>query len=182
MDKNLLPPAAALLESLRDAAGIRAFVETGTGAGDVAFMAGDIFDTVITMESDPAVYATAHARLSGRKGLLPLDGDSRELLPRLMPRLAKPAVFWLDARPVDGTPPLAAELAVLAAEPMAHVVVVPLPAALAPEAIVRTLSHPHPRDAAVCGGLLLAVPRILNFAWEALFPQGHPPFVDPAVA
>ncbi len=182
MNKSHLPQAATLLESLRDAAGIRAFVETGTDAGDVAFMAGNIFDTVITMESDPAVYETAHARLSGRAGLLPLDGDSRELLPRLMPRLAKPAVFWLNARPVDGTPPLAAELAVLAAEPMAHVVIVPLPADLSPEAIVRTLGHPHPRDAAVCGDFLLAVPRIMNFAWETLFPQGHPPFIDPAAA
>jgi|GEM_PF-3351596 len=180
MQNSTVKTAARLLEAIRDAAGIRVFVETGTANGDVAYMAGDIFDTVITMESDTAAYEAAHERLSGRKGILPLTGDSRELLPQLLPRLVKPAVFWLAARPVDGRSPLAAELAALAPEPMQHIVIVPETAGPVPAEIARALAAPFPRDVAVHDGLVLAIPRTMAPLWDALFPDARPAFAAPA--
>ena len=55
-------PPKPLLAALRHKADIRVFVETGTAAGDTAELAGDVFDTVITLEADTALYEAAHER------------------------------------------------------------------------------------------------------------------------
>ena len=56
------PVPVSLFTVLHDA-GLPVLVETATGAGDLAYAAGDIFDTVITMEADKALY---EAKASGK--------------------------------------------------------------------------------------------------------------------
>ncbi len=146
-------PAATYLPlfKLLHAAGLPLFVETATGVGDVAHAAGDAFDTVITMEADPALYEAAHARLSGRKGILPLRGDGLAMLGDLLPRLAAPAVFWLSVPPAPGEG-LPGGLAAILADPRGHVLC--LPGRSAPDAALAP-----DRDAVVRDGVLLLVPR-----------------------
>lgn len=201
---NVTPgPPRPLLQALRETAGLRVFVETGTAAGDTANMAGDVFDTVITLEADQATYEAAHERLSGRKGILPLYGDSRELLPNLLPRLAKPALFWLDAHFCGGESfgrgdecPLLAEIAAIVASPLTHILLIddarlftapPPPPHVAAQwptlaDILRALGQGIPRDVAIRDDVLIVLPRAQAALWDALFPDGRPELLAPADA
>uniref|UniRef100_I2Q4H8 Uncharacterized protein n=1 Tax=Desulfovibrio sp. U5L TaxID=596152 RepID=I2Q4H8_9BACT len=196
-------PPKPLLAALRHKADIRVFVETGTAAGDTADLVGDVFDTVITMEADTALYEAAHERLSGRKGILPLAGDSRELLPNLLPRLAQPAVFWLGTRVRDGASPgqgdqcpLLAEIAAITASPLPHVILIanarfftaPPPPPRDPAHwpsladILKALGQGMPRDAAIRDNILIAIARSGAGLWDDLFPDGRPEFLAAADA
>ena len=201
---NIHPGAPRpLLEALKKTGKFRIFVETGTAAGDTAMLAGDLFDTVITLEADPALAETAHERLSGRKGILPVAGDSRELLPRLIPRLAGPAVFWLDAHFCgEGSfgrgdeCPLLAEIAAVAAAPQPHVVLIddarlfasppapPHDAACWPDlgAVLAALGAGSDRDAALVDDVIIAIPRTTAALWDALFPDARPAILAPSHA
>ena len=190
-----------LLEALKKTGKFRILVETGTAAGDTALVAGDFFDTVITLEADPALAAAAHERLSGRKGILPLGGDSRELLPQLLPRLAGPAVFWLDAHFCGGESygrgdecPLVPEIAAIVASPLPHVILIddarlfasppppPHDAAQWPAlpAVLAALGAGVDRDVALVEDVLIALPRASATLWETLFPTGRPEFLVPS--
>jgi len=190
-----------LLDALKKTGRYRIFVETGTARGDTALAAGDRFDTVITLEADPDAAAAAHERLSGRKGILPVTGDSRELLPKLMPRLAGPAVFWLDAHYCGpgsfGTGdecPLLAEIAAIAAADQPHLVLIddarlfaaapppPHDAAQWPSlpAVLMALDAGSGRDVALVEDVLIAVPRADHSVWDTLFPNGRPQLLTPA--
>jgi len=186
-------PSASLLETLRDTAGLRVFVETASADGETALLAGGIFDTVLTMEADPARYATTHERLTGRMGILPLSGDDRTLLAPLMPRLVQPAVFWLNAA-ATGTGSdnsLLVALRTIAAAPQGHVILLPdaarfgtAPAGQAdtipgiPD-ILAVLAGPVHRQALLVEGTLLAGPGDLDALWKGLFPNGRPDFLTP---
>ncbi|EFL50939.1 hypothetical protein DesfrDRAFT_2311 [Solidesulfovibrio fructosivorans JJ]] len=185
MDQTVTPELTALLTTLRDAGGIRVLVETGTGRGDLSFAAGDIFDTVITFESDKALYDAAHERLSGRKGLLPLTGDTRELLPQLMDRLAGPAAFWLGSHlsmRQGGEIPLLAEIAAVTAAPMDHVICIPGADILmsdrhrptgwpTPVEIIALLGQGAARKVELRDTSLIAVPDANTKLWGALFSE-----------
>jgi len=190
-----------LLEALKKTGKFKILVETGTAAGDSALAAGDLFDTVITLEADPALAEAAHERLSGRKGILPLAGDSRELLPRLLPRLAGPAVFWLDAHACgpgsygcEDSSPLLEEIAAIVDAPQPHVILIgeagklagPTPQETAhwpaQSAVLAALGADLERDVARVEDVLVAIPRSSAALWEALFPQGRPAFLTPSQA
>ena len=186
MDNVSTPEMTALLTTLRDAGGVRVFVETGAGRGDLSFVAGEVFDTVITMEPDTALYEAAHERLSGRKGLLPLTGDTRELVPNLMPRLAAPAAFWLGSHLAvrdGGDTPLLAEIEAVAGAPMGHILCIPgadviladrhRPAGWPTLAdILAVLGRGAARNVGLRDAVLFAVPRDNAKLWGALFPDG----------
>ncbi|WP_428565047.1 MAG: hypothetical protein ACP59X_03345 [Solidesulfovibrio sp. DCME] len=164
---SLLP----LLRQLRDAGGLRVFVETATGAGDVAYAAGEVFDTVITMEADKATYEAAHERLSGRKGILPLCGESPAMVPNLLPRLVAPAVFWLDA-PLPAGQALPPELPAILAAAQDHVACLPGPAL--PEADLAALTgQAKPFLVIRQGDLTLLVPQAKAALGQALSRPGE---------
>lgn len=190
-----------LLDALKKTGRYRIFVETGTARGDTALAAGDRFDTVITLEADQDAAASAHERLSGRKGILPVAGDSRELLPKLMPRLAGPAVFWLDAHycgpgsfGTDDECPLLAEIAAIAAADQPHLILIddarlfaaapppPHDAAQWPQltAVLAALGAGASRDVVLVDDVLIAVPHAEGVVWDNLFPDARPEFLTPA--
>ena len=190
-----------LLEALKKTGKFRIFVETGTAAGESALMAGDLFDTVITMEADPALAEAAHERLSGRKGILPLAGDSRELLPPLLPRLAGPAIFWLDAHYCGEASfgrgdecPLLAEIAAIVASDKPHVILIDDARLLASppppphdashwpilDAVLAALGAGTERDVVRHEDVLIAIPRASAWLWDALFPNGRPKTLAPS--
>ena len=174
-----------LFAALKKTGRFRIFVETGTGSGDTALAAGDFFDTVITLEADAVLAEAAHERLSGRKGILPLAGDSRELLPQLLPRLAGPAVFWLPAG-AGQAPALLAEIAAVAAAPVAHAICIGNARQLvapssgdaangpALDAVLKALGAGTERDVVLTADTLLALPRASAILWDTLFPEGRP--------
>lgn len=101
------------------------FVETGTFDGrgaKVALACG--FKRVVTIELDPARYAHSKKALAG----LPVElheGDSSEILPRILSTLDEKATVFLDAHPIGAKDvckigrqkwPLAEELKMIAAK------------------------------------------------------------------
>ena len=149
--------------------GLSVLVETATGSGDLAYAAGDIFDTVITMEADKALYEAAHERLSGRKGILPLTGDAADMMPNLLPRLARPAVFWLNAPPRPGEA-LPRGLAAILADLRGHVVCLPHLAAADPD-LAAALATGAAHDAVTFDGVCVLVPRDNTALRKALAPD-----------
>lgn len=76
----------------------RVFVETGTLYGNSTSIAAPYFDHIYTIELDMALYTKASARFRHTPNVQCIYGDSKEVLPNLLPTLPKSgAVFYLDA-------------------------------------------------------------------------------------
>jgi hypothetical protein len=94
------PPGLVKARTIRKYArqyGLRCFVETGTyRGGTIAALKGD-FDEIYSIELSEELHAVARKRFARERHIKLICGDSGEELPRLMERLACPAVFWLDA-------------------------------------------------------------------------------------
>lgn len=70
------------------------FVETGTYRGDTIFSMEAHFQQLHTIELSQRLYELASARRSAKIKFH--CGDSTDVLPRLVPSLTHPTVFWLD--------------------------------------------------------------------------------------
>ena len=130
------PPPHAVKESalrtLAHAHGIRTLVETGTLHGDmVAALALD-FDHIYSIELSRELYWLARLRFLGRRHVHLVQGDSSEVLRRLLERIDTPCIFWLDGHYGGGhmargkkDVPIVEELAAILAHPAReHVVVI----------------------------------------------------------
>jgi hypothetical protein len=82
---------------LRDTFKAGAFVETGTNQAETAVWASEHFERVFTIEAYEPLYHRAVNAFGDRKNIQFLIGDSRSRIKELLPRLASPAIFWLDA-------------------------------------------------------------------------------------
>lgn len=107
------------------------FVETGTYRGDTAAWAAAHFSRVTTIELSPDYCAAAQARFRDQPNVRVMEGDSGEALSVVVPALPDRACFWLDAHwsgldtaGRETECPLLAELALLNAAPVTHVVLV----------------------------------------------------------
>jgi hypothetical protein len=90
-------PPQALMLALRDAFGIRHFLETGTHRGATAAWAAEHFEHVVTIEASEALYRAAVAAHGHLGNLRLVLGDTRLVLPGEVERLDGPAVVWLDS-------------------------------------------------------------------------------------
>lgn len=73
------------------------FVETGTYHGQTTRWASNHFDSVFTIERAENLYNLHSEELARLKGVKPLCGDSREMLPSIIAEIDdRKAVFWLD--------------------------------------------------------------------------------------
>ncbi|MDB5294151.1 MAG: hypothetical protein JWO31_134 [Phycisphaerales bacterium] len=86
-----------LVAWLRDAAGLTAFVETGTHKGTTAAWAAGLFPRVVTTEAYEPLYRLSLARHGHLPNVEFRLGDSPAVLREVVPTLTGPAVFWLDA-------------------------------------------------------------------------------------
>ena len=73
------------------------FIETGTGNGDTAAWASNLFDNVYTIEARMSRHNHAALKYGDIPNIDFLPGDSRTLLPLLLEGLTVPCIFWLDA-------------------------------------------------------------------------------------
>jgi hypothetical protein len=86
-----------IILDLAKLSGATTFIETGTYHGASTRWAAGHFESVFTMERAEGLYQQHHQALRALGNVEPLLGDSKNLLPKVVPRLAnKPAVFWLD--------------------------------------------------------------------------------------
>lgn len=72
------------------------FVESGTYLGDSAKWASEHFKRVVTVELSKALFDMTSEKLKTFKNIEFHQGDSRDILGRLIPTLEGPSIFWLD--------------------------------------------------------------------------------------
>jgi len=97
---------------VRERYGIRLFVETGTWRGDTLAEVCDIFDRCWSIEIRPERVARARARLSNKRNVTIVQGDSGLSLYFVLERIIEPVFVWLDAHDPDQRPttPIIGEL------------------------------------------------------------------------
>ncbi len=86
----------AILEHYRRDYNLKVFVETGTFLGDTVEFFKDKFDQVYSIELSEELFADAKKRFAKDANVTILQGDSGEVLQRIVPNIIAPALFWLD--------------------------------------------------------------------------------------
>ena len=107
-------------------------IETGTYRGDMLAAVEGSFDVLYSIELSPELHLRAVRRFKGKPKIRLLQGDSAQVLPEVLSKLAKPALFWLDAHYSAGVTarafadtPIRAELAAVLAHPVSgHVILI----------------------------------------------------------
>lgn len=72
------------------------FIETGTFKGNTAIWASEHFKQVYTIEIVESFSKEAASRCGYKKNIEFLVGNSKDVLPRLVPKLTSRCFFWLD--------------------------------------------------------------------------------------
>jgi glycosyltransferase involved in cell wall biosynthesis len=129
------PPHAIKVQTLKDYArrfSLARLVETGTYRGDMIEACRDTFDSIVSIELSAPLFESARARFATDPAVTILQGDSGEVLPRVLASVREPALFWLDAHYSGGSTakgaaftPIYRELEAILAHPAdGHVVLV----------------------------------------------------------
>ncbi len=94
-----------ILLQLAQKHGIKTFVETGTYSGDMVDYLDQNYawEKMYSIELSERLFEIAFARFIGKSNINIINGDSAEVLPRIIAELDKPALFWLDAHECGGT-------------------------------------------------------------------------------
>lgn len=72
-------------------------VETGTYQAEMVAAQQKHFKRIVSIELDPKLFQSAEARFAEVGHVTILQGDSSQILPRVVKELASPCLFWLDA-------------------------------------------------------------------------------------
>lgn len=76
---------------------LKTLVETGTCGGDMLIATRKIFKNIHSIELSEVLYKYAKRRLAKYKHISLYQGNSSEVLPKLLTNLRQPCLFWLDA-------------------------------------------------------------------------------------
>ena len=112
--------------------GARVFVESGTYRGDMVEAMKPHFDRLYSIELSETLQAAAAERFADDPRIEILQGDSGEVIQRILPDLSGPALFWLDghysggvtARGAQDTPIWQELRHILDAPDLGHVILV----------------------------------------------------------
>ena len=120
-------PPEGLVRLLRNAYALSEFIETGTYHGATSAWAADLFERVVSIELAPALHQGASMRLAHKTNIDFRLGDTETVLAEIVPGLAKPALFWLNAHWSGGETagethecPLLGEIAAIERSPIEH--------------------------------------------------------------
>ena len=102
--------------------GIQSAVETGTYQGATTRALAAMVPEVHTVEISPASFAQSRRRLDGVPNVRQYCGATPDVLPRLLPQVRKPALYYLDAH-WNGSYPLPREVEIIAAHDPQPVIV-----------------------------------------------------------
>jgi len=73
------------------------FIETGTYAGDMIDAVKNDFGKIYSIELNKDLFNRAQRRFREYNHIHILHGDSSEVLPKLLQRVTRASLFWLDA-------------------------------------------------------------------------------------
>lgn len=79
------------------------FVETGTYKGKMVYAVMPYMKEIYSIELDRDYFEAAAKRFAGYPNIHILQGQSGEVLPRLLADIAEPCIFWLDAHYSGGS-------------------------------------------------------------------------------
>lgn len=124
-------PPEDLISAMQRWVEFTTFVETGTFQGNTAEWASARFEQVTTIELSTAYHAAAQERFRARANVHVLHGESPNVLREVVPTLTGTGLFWLDAHwsgldtaGRESECPLLAEVAVINAARVVHIVLV----------------------------------------------------------
>jgi hypothetical protein len=126
------------------------FVESGTHVGNMVEAVRETFEDVYSIELAPALFEQSAARFAGLDHVHLVQGDSGEILGRVIAPIERPCLFWLDGHYSAGVTargaletPIEKELAHIAAHPLAHQHVILIDDA---RLFTGTGDYPHVRE------------------------------------
>jgi len=90
-------PPIDLLIQLQRQFGLKTFIETGTFQGNTAVWASNYFEDISTIEFSEKIFKETTTKFRNVPNINFLFGDSRVLIPQIIPSLSMPSVFWLDS-------------------------------------------------------------------------------------
>mgnify|MGYP003386885781 CR=1 FL=1 len=122
----------ALLREVAERHKLGVFVETGTHRGETPWALRDVFGKIYTIEIEPLKVEAAKKLFAKCPHVECLQGDSGKVLPQVLAKLDKPALFWLDGHFMDehsGDPndptPVSAEVKMVLEHPVrGHVILI----------------------------------------------------------
>jgi hypothetical protein len=85
-----------VLSTYGQAFALNTLIETGTFQGQTPYVLRDRFKSIYSIELSSELAARATERFRSRPHIHILQGDSGELLPRLLASITEPCLFWLD--------------------------------------------------------------------------------------
>lgn len=88
-------------------------IETGTNHAHMLYVQKSHFAEIYSIELDPWRVESARRKFANSPNIHVLEGDSGDVLPRLLPALKKPCLFWLDGHDFDISTPVKKELIAL---------------------------------------------------------------------
>ncbi len=98
--KPIPPPTAVTQKVVKEYAKkfcINIMIETGTCTGNMVYSTRNIFAKIFSIELNENLYKKAKKRLKDFKNIRLFQGDSAELLPKMLNHVNTPCLFWLDA-------------------------------------------------------------------------------------
>lgn len=100
MGSPLPPPSAykqELIKAYADRYKTPILVETGTYLGEMVKAGLPYFKEIYSVELSQELYQNASNKFKGAKSVKLYNGDSGEMLQKIIKKVKKPALFWLDA-------------------------------------------------------------------------------------
>jgi len=98
--KKAPPPHFIKVDTIRKYAKrfkFKVFVETGTCYGDTINEVKHLFTKVFSVELDRKLYEKSKKRFKDYPNIELFNGDSSDILPKILPQIKEPILFWLDA-------------------------------------------------------------------------------------
>lgn len=74
----------------------RILIESGTCVGDMVYAMRDRFQRILSVELNEDLYKRARCRFRSYPHIEILQGDSGEVIPRILSTVSEPCLFWLD--------------------------------------------------------------------------------------
>lgn len=100
LEGKKIPPPHALkqdvIQFFQKAYGVKILIETGTFRGEMVYAQKKNFEKIISIELSPELFQIAKKRFKNYKHIEIICGDSGILLKRLISKINKAAIFWLD--------------------------------------------------------------------------------------
>jgi hypothetical protein len=103
--KPVPPPHAVkqqIVSGYASTFGASAFIETGTYLGDMVFAVRDRFREISSIELDADLWRRAKQRFRAYPHIQIWQGDSSELLPKILSDVSGNCLFWLDGHYSSG--------------------------------------------------------------------------------